>query len=261
MVPPRFVQCPPSAALSAWVECYWSLVARDAPPWRTRVLPDGSSDVIVDLAAAPRPFVVGPMRRAALVPLEGRVDLFGIRFRPGAALPFLDVPQWELRDRQVGLSALWGHEADLLADELASVSPRDRVGRMERVLLQKVRGRGRTDDLGARAVALLRRMQGRIAIGSVAGAMGCGTRRLERAFERSVGLSPKGLARVLRFLYSVRRIGQGREAPGAALALEAGYADQAHFVRDFRALAGVTPARYAHERRVGFVQDELTAPI
>ena len=40
-----------------------------------------------------------------------------------------------------------------------------------------------------------------------------------------------------------------------ALAYAAGYADQSHLIREFRALAGVTPARYAAERaRVGFVQ-------
>jgi AraC-like DNA-binding protein len=255
--PPRFARHAPGAALAPWVECYWSLAARHTPPYGSRVLPDGSSDIIVDLGETPRAFIVGTMRRAELVPLAGRVDLLGVRFRPGAALPFLDVPLSELTDRQVPLEALWGRAAEGLIDALAGAVPGDRLARLERALAVKRGHDQREDDLVSRAVAVLRRTRGGIGIGSVAVALGVGERRLERAFDRCVGVSPKRLARVLRFLHVVRVIGQERKAPGAALALEAGYADQPHFVREFKALAGVTPVQYAAERRVGFVQDAV----
>jgi AraC-like DNA-binding protein len=97
----------------------------------------------------------------------------------------------------------------------------------------------------------------------VAAALGVGERRLERAFDRCVGLSPKTLARVLRFREVVERIGRlrdrGTDAGWTAIAFDAGYADQSHLIRDFRELAGVTPARYVAERSgVGFVQYDWT---
>jgi AraC-like DNA-binding protein len=109
------------------------------------------------------------------------------------------------------------------------------------------------------AVKLLRRARGGVGIGQVAAALGVGQRRLERAFDRSVGLSPKALARVLRFRRALGDLGRphdARSAPlWASLALGAGYADQSHFIREFKALAGLTPSRYLAERRgVGFVQ-------
>jgi AraC-like DNA-binding protein len=252
---PRFTRHPPGATLAAWVECYWSLTASHAPASSTRVLPDGSSDIIVDLAGPSGAFVVGTMRRAELVPLAGRVDLLGVRFRPGAALPFLDVPLRELADRQVGLDALWGRAAEALTDELAAAGPEERRAVLERALVGRLRWTHREDELTARAVALLRHTRGGIGIRSLAMALGVGERRLQRAFDRGVGVSPKRLARVLRFLQAVRWIGGAGKTPGAALALDAGYADQPHFVREFKALAGVTPAQYAAERRVGSVQD------
>lgn len=251
---PRFARHGPGVALAPWVECYWSLTAEQAPSWRTRVLPDGSNDVIVDLVGA-RTFVVGAMRRAALVPLEGRVELLGVRFRPGSALPFLEVPLSALADRQVDLDAVWGRAAGSMMDALAGTPTADRVARFERFLRARRRREYEEDALAGRAVALLRRTRGGIGVGVVAAALGVGERRLQRAFERSVGLSPKRLARVLRFQYAVRVIGRSGARPGAALALDAGYADQAHFIREFRSLAGVTPARFALERGVGFVQD------
>jgi AraC-like DNA-binding protein len=88
-----------------------------------------------------------------------------------------------------------------------------------------------------------------------------GERRLQRAFDRSVGLSPKVLGRVLRLRQAVRRLeSAGRPLSWAGVAAAAGYADQAHLIREFRALAGVTPAAYVRERRaVGFVQYPETA--
>lgn len=257
---PRFARRPPGRALEPYVTCYWMLTAEDAPPWKSRVLPDGSNDLILDLAARPTPFVVGAMTRADVVPLAGRVDLLGVRFRPGGALPFLRVPLHELADRHVALETLWGSAAGSLADAVAAAPREDRVAVLERMLTSGLQRPRSDDDLVHRAVALMRRTRGGIEVGAAARALGVGERRLERAFDLAIGLSPKRFARVLRFLGVVREIGRRATRPGAALALDAGYADQPHFAREFKRLAGITPARYAAERRVGIVQDEDPLP-
>jgi AraC-like DNA-binding protein len=247
----------PSSALSPWVECYWTMQADDASSQPTRVLPDGCADVIVDLSRAPNAFAVGPMRVAAVHTMAGRLDFFGIRFRPGAASTLLDVPLAELCDQHVPLDVLWGPLATELADALAGAPNAERVRRAEHVLAQRV-GPVRADDaLVAHAVALMRQARGSVGVRQVAAALGIGERRLERAFAHRVGLSPKFLARVERLRHAVALVDHGAPRPWTALAYDAGYADQAHLVREFRALAGITPAAFAAERRrVGFVQYE-----
>jgi AraC-like DNA-binding protein len=235
-------------------------MAEEAPPYKSRVLPDGSNDVIVDLSGDPRPFVVGAMRQADIVPLAGRIDLVGVRFRPGGAVPFLGVPLHELTDRQVALDVLWGNTAGSLGEALAEAPMHQRVAVLERHLLAALPPTPIVDDLVQRTVALLQRTRGGIGIRAAAQALGVGERRLERAFDHGVGLTPKRFSRVVRFLRAVRDIGRRAGAPGAAAALDAGYSDQPHFIREFRRLAGVTPAQYVIERRVGFVQDEDPLP-
>lgn len=242
------------------MECYWALTARHAPPWKSRILPDGSNDIILDLAAEPRSFVVGVMRRADVIPLAGHVDLLGVRFRPGGALPFLRLPLHELADRHVALDVLWGSRAASLSDAVATAPLGDRVAVLERLLMANRASAMTDDDLIQRAVVLMRRTRGGIGVRAAAQALGVGERRLERVFDVAIGLSPKRFARVVRFLGAVRKIGRQSVRPGAALALDAGYADQPHFVREFKRLAGVTPAEYAAERRVGIVQDEDPLP-
>jgi AraC-like DNA-binding protein len=251
---PRFARRPPSPDLAPWIVCYWSLGSTDAPRFKSRVLPDGSNDLIIDLSGKTRPFVVGAMPRAEVVTLQGHVDMLGVRFRPGAAMPFLHTPLDELTGREVELDAVWGREAGSLADALSAEPTAGRIARLERALRGARQPRWE-ESLVTRAVEWYHRAHGAISVRQVAAALGVGERRLERAFARCVGLSPKRLARVMRFLHTVRHVGRARMA-GAPLALEAGYADQSHFIREFKALAGVTPTEFAAERRTGIVRDE-----
>ncbi|HWH41062.1 MAG TPA: helix-turn-helix domain-containing protein [Usitatibacter sp.] len=251
-------ECRPGVALTPWVERYWAIRGSCEEALPNRVLPDGCADVIVDLSAGPHAFAVGPMRSAAVVPLLGAVDLFGVRFRPGAALAFLDAPLQALADREVPLDALCGSLARSLEAVLAEVAPAERMRHAERILHARLdAGHGTTREVEtvANAIALLRRARGGAGVREVAIALGVGERWLERAFDRHVGYGPKMLARVVRFQHALRLLDAGTALSWSALAYEAGFADQAHLVREFRALAGLTPGDFAAERRdVGFVQ-------
>jgi AraC-like DNA-binding protein len=255
---PAYREHAPAPDLAPWIQCHWTVQATAAPPLPNRVLPDGCADVIVDLARGVYAFAVGPMRTAAVVDVAGRVDLLGVRFRPGAAALMLDAPLGEMCDLHVPLDALWGRVAAELGDALAAAPARDRVRHVERVLRARlsVARPGRDGgDVVAHAVALFRRARGGVGVQAVASALGVHERRLERAFAHHVGLSPKFLARVERFRHAVALIDHAAPRPWSAIAYEAGYADQAHLVREFRALAGLTPTALAAERRrVGFVQ-------
>jgi AraC-like DNA-binding protein len=70
-------------------------------------------------------------------------------------------------------------------------------------------------------------------------------RRLQRLFGEYVGVSPKWVMRRARLHEAALRAETGAAVDWPALALDLGYADQAHLVRDFTATIGVSPARYA----------------
>ena len=73
-------------------------------------------------------------------------------------------------------------------------------------------------------------------------------RTLQRLFRRYVGVSPKWVLQRYRLHEAAERIAEGRDGDWAATALELGYFDQAHFIRDFKALIGASPAQYAGGR-------------
>lgn len=228
------------------MECYWSITSTDGPPAIDRILPDGCADIIIDAGTNPHAFVVGTMSTALLAPRAGRAALFGIRFRPGAAFPFLGLPLRAITDQRVALDALWGARTEPLIDAVIRGTSIDRILRPPRVAGE--------DEIVPNAISIFRQARGGVAVRDVAAALGLGERRLNRAFDRCVGLSPKGFARVMRFREVYRQIQRGETLSWTRLAGDAGYADQPHLIREFQALAGLTPVQYAVERGVRFVQ-------
>ena len=120
----------------------------------------------------------------------------------------------------------WDARRQLLEDAVAAAAR----GRAGSTLLSEAA------DL---AIREFERTGGRARVADVASRIGVGQRALERAFAETVGLRPKQLARVIRFGRARNALAKGRGA--AEVALCAGYSDQPHMVREFRALAGTTP--------------------
>ena len=104
-------------------------------------------------------------------------------------------------------------------------------------------------------------------VAELAEGVGLSTRQLERQFQAQVGMSPKQLARVTRFEAAQRRIFESSELSFTRLAHELGFADQAHFSREFRAFAELSPGGFLAETKeflrrqgdVAFVQAERSA--
>jgi AraC-like DNA-binding protein len=103
------------------------------------------------------------------------------------------------------------------------------------------------DPVAAEMAALVDRITGDPGLRRVAGlaeAAGMPERRLQRLFADYVGVSPKWVMRRARLLEAARRADEGVAVDWAELALDLGYADQAHLTRDFTATLGASPARY-----------------
>jgi AraC-like DNA-binding protein len=81
-------------------------------------------------------------------------------------------------------------------------------------------------------------------VGLVAAELGMSARQLQRRVSDAVGYGPKMLQRVLRF----QRLQALEPAPLAELALDAGYADQAHMTAEVTSLAGISPVRFLKDR-------------
>jgi len=266
-------QYTPSLALAPYVACYWTITAngaasgsgRNKKALRIRVLPDCCMDAVFDLSgglakpgagtAASSAFVVGPSLSPMVLRLPDSLRVVGVRFFPGGAAPFLGVPAYELAESSAPLTAFMPGFASLgvaLAGEARTSAAM--AAHVDRLLLELLPRVPEKDALTRQAVSALTRPGPVGRVEAAARSMGLNQKRLERAVKRHAGLTPKGLARALRFVEAVRALSFGRR-PLAELALDLGFTDQAHFNREFKALAGVSPTSWLAERRsVEFLQ-------
>jgi AraC-like DNA-binding protein len=234
---PHYREFLPAEPLRAYVECYWT--DRSAPyAAERRVLPDGCIDILFYLSGRAAAHVVGTMTRALILPPGASTDVAAVRFRPGGAAPFLRLPADALTDTQADLAEVWpqGEWIDRLAAEPSDFG---RAAVLETMLLRRLPGTPAVDRRAEASSALLRRET--TAVEDVAARVGLTRQHLNRVFRSQIGIGVKQFARVARFQRFQKMI-RARTAPSwPRLALDAGYYDQAHMIRDCKALTGLSP--------------------
>ena len=133
-LPMSYVETLPPPLLRPFVDRFWarSDVGEPRSERPHRILPDGCIDVIIDLAHG-RAEVVGTMTRAIVVPVHPSACLVAVRFKPGAAVPFLEVAARELTDRKIPVAELGRNALDLR--HAAGRSPGEALAILENALL------------------------------------------------------------------------------------------------------------------------------
>jgi AraC-like DNA-binding protein len=237
----------PSPDLARHVERHWIVRwdLRGARPYTQEVLPHPC----VNLVGEPGLVAVhGIPTEVFARTLEGRGMAIGTKFRPGGIAGFLqDRPAWRLNGRAVGLGELFGAGGDRLARTLAGAlgDPDAHLAAVEAFLRERVpppdvayeRVLAVVDDmLHAPPATTVRELADRHALSQ---------RQLQRLFRDLVGVSPKWVLKRYRMHEAAERIAAGEAQDAAALALDLGYFDQSHFIRDFTAQIGRSPGQYA----------------
>lgn len=255
----------PLAPLDRFVGCLWLWEGVARPHAMERILPDGSMQIVVNLAEDRIPvydresgaltgstrgaLLCGPRTGYTVIDTATQRSVFGFQFKPGGLLPFLRMPLDEFRDCEVGLDCVWGRAADELRGRvLEAASAQAKFLAAERWLRERAVREFARNPAVAFALGRLDRDPNE-AVAGIVERTGFTWRRFGELFRREVGIAPKAFARVQRFQRAVRTIGGSACAVDwAELALRCGYYDQGHFIRDFRDFSGMTPAAYLRAR-------------
>ncbi|BBX32214.1 helix-turn-helix domain-containing protein [Mycolicibacterium mageritense] len=248
----------PCAALAGHVEFFGYWERSSGTTHRSRALPRGAATVIIDLSARQRvdffaadgttrlpvspAFVAGAGSVSYVTQIDTAQTVMTIHFRPGAAV--LSLPLGELENRCVGLAEVWGRDGIRLHEQLIDApSAAARIALAQNFLLCRLTPRR---PAVAAVLAAAERDPG-LRVSEAAELTGLSAKRLITQFRSDVGLAPKAYLRVRRLQAALRRLDTGT-VPGAEIAADLGYFDQAHFVRDFRSFTAMTPTQYAARR-------------
>lgn len=238
---PAYREVTPAAPLRVGLACAWTYQASLRPAAEVLVIPDGCVDLIW---AGDEVFVAGPDPVAQPASIAPGALLAAVRFAPGAAQAFLGVPLQVIAGQRVALRDLWGRRARHLTRALAldAVDPAERL----RSLQQAVARQGPpVPDPAMRTLFARLDHPETTPSARLAREFDISERSLRRRCHDAFGYGPKTLARILRLQRFLRA---PADLPLLRRALEAGYGDASHLVRDTRLLTGLTPTDLLAQR-------------
>ena len=192
----------------------------------------------------PRGDVIGPMTTVGSNSLEDRPEMVGVFLRASAITSLLGVAASELTDHVIPLEAVWGPMARAAAENLGELGDgKARLQYLDSVLPGRVDSVRRWSS-GVDTIGLAEwvwRRGGRMSTQHMADAAGTSRQHLTRLLHEMVGVSPKLYGRLARFHSTLKCVQPKERRPSAELAIEMGYADQSHMIREFRHFSSLTP--------------------
>lgn len=239
-----YVERVPVAELAGTVRTVW-IQRTGATAYAQRHLPTGGVEVHFPIGG--RPQLVGPLTGPNLEIIPPHTTLVGVRFHPGMAPPLPTVLD-DLVDARVGLHELWGGTAERLGEAVAAApGPNEALDLLQAHIVQTFRRTGHPDPVVREAVRRLMPWDP-VDIGALAEHLAISPSQLRRRCVHMVGVGPKALQRTLRFQGFLALAQAGATPSGrigadglAGLAVDVGYADQAHLSRECVRLAGLSP--------------------
>jgi AraC-like DNA-binding protein len=253
--PPIF-RFAPSPALADVVRRYWM------PVWS---MPEGASTVqrvlqypvclvVIEHGYA---LLVGPSTGLSTRRLTGSGWALGAMLQPAAGSLLLDVPLTDLVDLAVPLETVPGLAGSaLVAAVRAAVDDRPEDAERQQgavaAMDEALSGLVPVDEEGLLVNAIVEYVEsepGVVRVGQLCERFDVSERSLQRLAARRIGLTPKWLIQRRRLHEAAELLASDQRLGLAGVAAHLGYADQAHFTRDFRTVTGLTPGEYAAEPR------------
>jgi len=247
---PKFIlrRYPPSDVLSALVKHYWIIHwdLTDQPPFSQTVLSHPNLNMVIEDGEAN---VFGVSRTTSSHMLEGRGAVLGVKFMPGGFYPFWGESALLLLENAKPASDIFGEEMKVLASSISNRLLSGENGEMlaaevDQFFQRKLPKRDLLGEYVNEVVSLIAANPSIIRVQELANKTGSHARTLQRLFNRYIGVSPKWVIQRYRLHEAAEEMKNNDSIDWAHLALQLGYYDQAHFIKDFKAIVGKSPEGY-----------------
>lgn len=259
----------PSANLSEFVDSYWFVNTSDKKRIDTveRLHPNGGYGLILnycdplqfDCELQSSPCILdGTNTFTRTVNLKGSLNLVGIRFKPAGAYRLLNIPLCEIKDHAIPLDEInYSTHYNLFNNLLEVESYPLKVLMIEDWLIKNMRSDVQISGVIRESLSIISRYKGILPINELSKSTGHNQRKIERLFNSQVGMTPKEYSRTLRASEARFHIKNKHKMLFTDLAYDLGYYDQAHFIKQFKKVVGVTPREYYKQKVNSFGKASL----
>jgi len=235
---------PAAEALSYFVKHYWvvSWESRDEEPFMQHVVPNPCVNLIVEPG---KTLIYAPSTQKFTYPIFGQGIVFGVKFKPGGFYPFLQHPISSLLNHPLEVGAILDLNGPEVEQAILNLGNEQSMTKaMDKLLLSKLPSR---DEQVLQINQIIDFISGNRDVSKVdvvCDHFQIHIRKLQRLFDQYVGISPKWVIRLYRLQNAAEMMDLQMPMDLSQLAMELGYHDQSHFIKDFKAVVGSTPDEY-----------------
>ena len=227
----------PSFQLGNFIDSIWEFSNLETNE-TMQILPDGCSDIIINIGEAPSIFVSGIMTSFEESTFTPQTNLIGIRFKEGQLGQFTDFPIYETKNTQIDAIHLFPY-FDL--NTLSSIHDLDKFSSkkilLETILLQNF-NQHNFNLLINSVIHFIQNTPNKINFNDLAKNHFISLRQLERKFKFQVGVTMKEFQRITRFKKVYRKITQSKNLNFSQIATQFGYHDYSHLSLELKKFTG-----------------------
>ncbi|MBL7747565.1 MAG: AraC family transcriptional regulator [Chitinophagaceae bacterium] len=236
----------PAPQLQSVIYCYWELKTTQplTDNFNYKVVADGCIDIFFELSNPEENFVMGFCKKYTEFPLGNTFHYVGVRFLPTMFPQLFSSDAAALSNRYERLNIVVPETASFIADNFSSLHGTEQIKDLfdnyflALIAKKKFDGDNRLYD----AIYIILKNFGVLNIETDLNT-GISPRQLRRLFEFYIGDTPKTFAKVVRFQNILRAKPSSQSLRQNKLFFDAGYYDQAHFIKEFKNFYGITPSK------------------
>lgn len=244
----------PNIALLPYIETYWIAQGYSDQVESEKILPDGCVDIIFSFSHTSDygnlvpflPNIIGAMTTYSEVHYLDYISMLGIRFRPAGITAFTQTPIHYFTNQQVDMTlvdSLFDTDFYSKLPELELMT--EKINHIDSYFIDKLTEIFVPDKQIIYAVDVIKNTNGLLTLNDVADRSCLSLRSLERKFKDTVGISPKTFSKIIKFKHTLSFLKGHKKASLFTLAIECGYYDHSHLIKEFKALTGDTPTYFA----------------
>ncbi|MCG8326503.1 MAG: helix-turn-helix domain-containing protein [Chitinophagales bacterium] len=178
---------------------------------------------------------------------KGGIIIFHVRFKANGVYPLTKIPLEFLTNNSISLNDLLNERMDLLHERLAEkTSSTERIKALEIYLLNAYQDAQLHHRLDY-GLGLIHQSRGLLSVKQLTSKLNTNYKSLNRWFLKHVGLSPKRYIQIIRFKHILTELEQGQEPNWLQLAVDYGFHDQAHFIKEFKQFSGNSPSIFMEQ--------------
>lgn len=253
----RYQEYQPPSELADWIKLFWVFENRSHNPVPETIVADGFPELIIHFRSPfaeadrggqylkqPAAVACGQLTRPLVLRSSNDVGMIGIRFQPSGMTPFISSSMHAITDARVPAEDVFADIDQLIEAVVEASNDQQRIAACKRYLIRSL-NLDRQSLSVRRALESIMLTRGRISVEALATLMGISRRSLELAFQKEVGASPKMYCRITRFRHVFDAISETSPSVNwVQIAVDSGFFDQSHLIRDFRRFAGDSPTSF-----------------